>query len=585
MNISPKELESALLKYFGFKEFRNSQAEIINTILNAQHSLVVMPTGGGKSLCYQLPAILSEGTAIVISPLIALMKDQVDALTKSNIPSAFINSSLPFDEINIRLQNAINSKYKLLYIAPERLESTIFQNILEKINISFLAVDEAHCISEWGHDFRPAYLSIIKAFQNLKNNPIIALTATATPEVQNDILKILKIPNAKKFITGFDRPNLSYIVELTDKKIERLISICKKTKEGSTIIYCGTRKKVEEVTTKLKAESLNFVGYHAGMPDELRKHTQEQFINNKCKFIVATNAFGMGIDKPDVRNVIHCDITSSLESYYQEAGRAGRDGLPSNCILLYNPTDRKLQEFFIKNNYPPISTIEKIYNYLYSLHPTAIGQIQYEPILLDDVQIANKNFLPLPAVSSILNLFERHEIIRRSYPHGNASLILTAPKERITQYFHNTTDKRKKVLEAILKYVNADAFYKLVEFDYRNFLKKYKLSNDEVTKSILAFEFAQLLKFYFPENGKGIWLLLEKMHFDKLPIDFDAFEKRKKNAYKKLDLVEEYAMTSTCKRNFILNYFQDTSVSRTCGRCSSCVGDSKNSGVLRRFKK
>jgi ATP-dependent DNA helicase RecQ len=347
-----------LLRPFGFESFRAGQEGAIQSLLNHQHTLVIMPTGAGKSLIYQLTALQLEGLTIVISPLIALMKDQVDALNRKSIPATFINSAIPLFEQDKRLSLLAQGKFKLIYVAPERLRNVAFLQSLQNLTLSLLAVDEAHCISEWGHDFRPDYLHILEARRKLGNPLTIALTATATPKVQNEIVRLLGLPDStRRIVTGFNRSNLALEVKSTpstDAKFRALRDLCDANNQfskGAIIIYTGTRRDSEEVAEfmrvvcKLQAEH-----YHAGLAPEDRVRIQERFIDGSSSVIVATNAFGMGIDRADVRQVIHYSLPGSLEAYYQEAGRAGRDGLPARVVLLYDPKDRALQEFFIQNS-------------------------------------------------------------------------------------------------------------------------------------------------------------------------------------------------------------------------------------------
>jgi ATP-dependent DNA helicase RecQ len=564
-------IKDTLTKYFGFANFRNGQEEIISSLLNGNDTLVIMPTSGGKSLCYQLPALLMKGFTIVISPLISLMKDQVDALIKKGIPSAYINSSLSNEETNDRLIRATDGKYKLIYIAPERLKNKTFRNALSSFNISIVAIDEAHCISEWGHDFRPAYLHIVDALESLPRIPVIALTATATPEVQDDIISILKMRNPARFVRGFDRPNLCYSTENTSEKLSRVIEILNKSKNGASIIYCGSRKRVESYTEELMKSSFKVTSYHAGLADKFRKYAQEKFINGETNIIVATNAFGMGIDRADVRNVIHLDLPSSIESYYQEAGRAGRDGLPSNCVLLYHPADRKLQEFFINSSFPSFQNIDSIYNYLFDLNSTSTGSKSYDSIFLSDSEIGNALNLPSLTVSSVIKLLEREKILKRGSTHGLASLQITTSEERIIEYYENVDSRKKKVLEALLRGISSEVFSKPVQFDIQHFMKKYDIDFDELQDTIRAFEFADLINFHFPGFTNGITLLAERMKCEDLHLDFEAMKARKQNAVKKLNIMQHYAETDECKRNFILNYFRDNEFSGICGKCSSCL--------------
>ncbi|MDR7002652.1 DNA helicase RecQ [Neobacillus niacini] len=334
--------------YFGYKSFRKGQEQAIQSVLAGNNTICVMPTGGGKSICYQIPAMVLPGTTIVISPLISLMKDQVDALIQAGIPATFINSSLTFSEANERIQDTKQGKYKLLYIAPERLESREFIEDLNNMEIPLVAVDEAHCISQWGHDFRPSYRHIQQMVNSLPQKPIVlALTATATPRVREDICTLLKIEEENTVMTGFERENLSFSVIKGQDRLKFLIDYIKKNEKEAGIIYAATRKNVDQLYERLKKENINVARYHAGMGDAERAREQERFLEDKASVMVATSAFGMGIDKSNIRYVLHFQLPKNMESYYQEAGRAGRDGLDSECILLHSSQDVQIQRFLI----------------------------------------------------------------------------------------------------------------------------------------------------------------------------------------------------------------------------------------------
>jgi ATP-dependent DNA helicase RecQ len=337
-----------LESHFGYNAFRKGQEQAIRSVLTGENTICVMPTGGGKSICYQIPALILPGTTIVISPLISLMKDQVDALIQVGIPATFINSSLTFNEANERIRAAKQGKYKLLYIAPERLESYEFLEDLNVMDIPLVAVDEAHCISQWGHDFRPSYRHIQQMIHNLPKRPnVLALTATATPRVRADICQLLNIDENNTIITGFERENLSFSVIKGQDRVKYLQAYLKKNEKEAGIIYAATRKNVDQLYERLRKENINVARYHAGMGDADRAREQERFLEDKASVMVATSAFGMGIDKSNIRYVLHFQMPKNMESYYQEAGRAGRDGLESECILLYSPQDVQVQRFLI----------------------------------------------------------------------------------------------------------------------------------------------------------------------------------------------------------------------------------------------
>lgn len=355
----------ALQKYFGFGEFRDGQLEIIEAILRGENALAIMPTGGGKSLCYQLPALINPGLTLVVSPLIALMKDQVDALCARGIAAGFINSSLSAAEHRNRLREMASGELKLIYVAPERFRNDSFLDSLRQINLSLFAVDEAHCISQWGHDFRPDYYRMGQVLDRLNNPQVLALTATATPAVRADILKALHLPNARTFVAGFARPNLSLRVtpvQNDSEKFSKLQQLVQTQKTG--IIYCATRKKVEAVAVELTEWGVPFVAYHGGMEEAKRTAAQERFIRKDAHVAVATNAFGMGIDRDDLRFVAHFEIPGSIEAYYQEVGRAGRDGSPSVCELFFLHPDIRVQEFFLEGSNPGFEIISNLWKTL-----------------------------------------------------------------------------------------------------------------------------------------------------------------------------------------------------------------------------
>ena len=402
---------TSLREHFGFDNFREGQREVIESILAGKDVVVVMPTGSGKSLCYQLPAMILDGVTLVVSPLIALMKDQVDALRARGLPATFVNSSIPETEQRARIESLRRGEHKLVYIAPERFRSSRFNAALRSIPISLFAVDEAHCISTWGHDFRPDYLRLRHVINSLGNIRTLALTATATPYVRSDIIQQLGLQKPQTFISGFDRPNLRIEVVHTEKEREKITRIKRlaQSHEGSGIVYASTRKAVEQVGRELKKLGLRVSTYHAGMSDAVRVRAQEDFMSGRTQMIVATNAFGMGIDKRDIRFVAHYQMPGSIEAYYQEIGRAGRDGLPSTCVLLFNYADKNTHDFFIEGSYPDLALVKSVYS--------ALVRTDLKQIHLSTSEIAHlageKNEL---AIQSALYLLERAGHIERVAP-------------------------------------------------------------------------------------------------------------------------------------------------------------------------
>ena len=412
---------------FGFQDFRPGQEAVLDAIFSGEDTLVVMPTGGGKSLCYQLPALVLPGVSIVISPLIALMKDQVDSLRIRELPAVSIHSLMGLREQEEALSKIASGSYKLVYVAPERLRNGPFLSVLKKIPVSLMAVDEAHCISVWGHDFRPDYLKIGQALEWLGRPQTVALTATATGRVREDIVSQLRLRAPRQFITGFNRENLFFEVIHTKSSKEKLSLIAGRLEQtqGATIVYTGTRKSVESIVKSLGREDIEASGYHAGMEDDERNRVQEAFMEGRSDIIVATNAFGMGIDRSDIRMIIHCQVPGSVEAYYQECGRAGRDGEPSSCLLLFSPSDRRLQEFFIEMNYPSRDIILAVYQGLLQRSEDPIWLTYHEIGLLCNPPVEEM------AVSSSLKILEEAGAVHRLHRYENlAELYLSNVRRR-----------------------------------------------------------------------------------------------------------------------------------------------------------
>ena len=565
------KLNIKLKQYFGYDEFRSGQEEVISSILNCNDTLAVMPTGGGKSICYQLPALLMEGTVIVVSPLIALMKDQVDSLIGGNIRATSINSALSYPEINDRLLRASKGEYKLLYVAPERLENKYFLSLLSNINIPFIAVDEAHCISEWGHDFRPSYMNIGKMFEFIPRCPLLALTATATREVQDDIVNSLKMNLPKRIVKGFNRKNLSYFTENTYKKTERIADIVTSANSGSTIIYAGSRRRVEQFTTELKEHGVKSEAYHAGMKVLLRNAVQERFITGRTKVIVATNAFGMGIDKDDVRNVIHVDYPLTLEAYYQEAGRAGRDGKPSDCYLLITDGDRDLPDYFIKSTYPDSRDIDKVITEIVSIFDKRTFSADIDNNFLPDpLVLANQIGMDYRTAKSVYGILERTDVIAKGNLRSQAKIAITTSRERISEYFDNSPVSRQYVLDALLRSISPDVFSRSVAFSIKDLIIKHSVAKNDFDELIKSMQLLGLIRYSSDSEGQGYYLNKYVKSAEDIKIDKEQIARRCAYAIKKLDSVIEYSVTDSCKRNFILDYFDDTEYNGTCGKCTYC---------------
>ncbi len=571
--VRPTSPSEALRRYFGYDEFRPGQEEIIRSALSRQDTMVIMPTGGGKSLCYQIPALLCEGVTIVVSPLIALMKDQVDALAARGVRATTINSTLEFAEVSQRMTDIRYGLYSLVYVAPERFESSKFLELMKDVRIVLFAVDEAHCISEWGHDFRPSYLKLREALEALGRPPVIALTATATPYVQEDIVAQLGLDNPRRFVRGFDRPNLSYNVRASKDKDGDLREIitAEMNRAGSVIVYCGTRKTVEAVGLMLHAERLPVTVYHAGLQEAERTGAQEAFISGRAKIIVATNAFGMGIDKADVRHVVHYDMPGSIEAYYQEAGRAGRDGLPSDCTLLYNARDRRLQEFFIRSSFPERPSIDAVYDALWDTVHVGYGS-RYEGIFVpDERDIAGRAKIHASGLNSILGVLEKNEIVRKVRAERLGMVQFLTGSKEIQNYYQITRDEnRRKTIMGLLRTLGGAALTKETFFNPEELIRKFDIKPEAFEQSMRALAMSRLLRYTPPTPGTGYQFLAERLPIRNVRIDERSIEIGRNRALTKLDAVERYIQSSGCRRDFILEYFCAELENARCGRCDVC---------------
>ena len=551
---------------FGFADFRPGQARAVENVLAGKDTLVVLPTGGGKSVCYQVPALLLPGLTVVVSPLISLMKDQVDALTARGIPATFVNSTLTQGEVAERMAKVSRGEVKLLYVAPERFDVGTAAERLRGVGVSLLAVDEAHCISEWGHDFRPSYLRVAQVRERLGWPPAVALTATATPHVRQDIVRQLRMDNSETIITGFDRTNLRYHVVPTRSdadKDDALIHILKKH-AGVAIVYASTRRNVEKVAATLERAGITTAAYHAGLDDAHRHDVQEAFMQESVRAIVATNAFGMGIDKPNVRVVIHHAMPGTIEAYYQEAGRAGRDGKMSDVYLLHSFPDRFTHEFFIKGAFPERATVERVYERVLRTAESS-GAVHLEPGAIAESlpgKVSDRE------VESALRLLAHAGAIR-SEPEsgGRVHVRLLATTERIKREIGADDGAKLGLLRALWR-VAGDALYDGSSIDLDALPG---LGGAMASMPVLdALEQTQFLEWR--RLGGGDRIANAKRPLTAYPLDWAALDRRRKAELAKLESVQQYAYTSGCRRGFVLRYFGDPAAGRDCGGCDNCLG-------------
>ncbi|MFH1281450.1 MAG: RecQ family ATP-dependent DNA helicase, partial [Candidatus Omnitrophota bacterium] len=540
------------------------QERAIDNVLNGKPSVVIMPTGGGKSLCFQLPALVLDGVTIVISPLIALMKDQVDNLKRVGIPATYVNSSISQSETLARLEAVQRGSFKLLYIAPERFYNQEFLKVLTDIKVSLFAVDEAHCISQWGHDFRPSYVRLRDAIELVGSPPVLALTATATPEVRQDIIKQLDLKNPDLVITGFARPNLQFgVVRANEGSKPRIVlEAIQGALDKSGIIYVGTRARADALLQYLLENDIEAVGYHAGMEAEDRKWVQNNFITGQAKIIVATNAFGLGIDKEDVRFVIHYDMPGTVEAYYQEVGRAGRDSQPSFCLLLYNSRDRALHEFFIKGDNPPAYTVREIYEILTS-HESDTVLITYS-----ELSEMLSGSMPDMAIGTGLKILEKEGYIARAREkNGNAYLKLNKDYAAVFKSLGVKAKKQRELFSGIYERYGNE-INRGWQFIPNEIAEILEVKKESLMRLVRQLKENGLAEYHPPFKGTEI-RILKRVNSREIKFDEAAMKAKLKAAYRKLDQIEDYVFDLGCRQKFILDYFGD-SQSKQCGQCDVC---------------
>jgi len=574
---------SALTKYFGYKEFRPGQQEIIDEIIKGKNVLAVLPTGAGKSICFQIPALVSENYSIVISPLIALMKDQVDALNRSSEIAAFINSTQSFYETEKVLHDIHFGKIKIVYVAPERLENPEFAARLKNLNPQYLFIDEAHCISEWGHNFRPSYTKLKDFIEFTGIKKISAFTATATPEVVKDIVKQLGLKNANIIIKGFERDNLFVNVEIVKKKKERCLELVHQFKTPA-IIYTSSRKKTEELAEYLKHNKVKCEYYHAGLDPIIRKKIQEDFIEDRLPLIIATNAFGMGIDKKDIRLVIHFNSPGSIENFYQEIGRAGRDGKNSHTFLLYEDSDVYIHEYFISNSYPTKEIIKNIYNALCDSAQIAIGMKSDKqiPINLGYIKLHTKQDISGAILNSALKYLEDAGYIglNSAYKSVNKIKILFT-ETRLKSFIKSTSNElMRDVLLNFIRNIGKEIFSKQTNIDLFRLQSETGLTKHETEDTLINLEFLGILEFSKADGKESISLIKPRIRAEELKLNYKLINELYISSKQKLDLMVDFVYSNDCRFSYVLKYFGEDADNYKCGKCDNCLkqnGSTENS--------
>ena len=567
-----ERLLATLKQYWGYDSFREMQYEIISSVLSGEDTLALMPTGGGKSITYQLPTMVSDGLCIVITPLIALMKDQVDRLRTRGIQAVAIHSGLSRRKIDVLLDNCVYGDIKFLYISPERLNSDIFQLRVRRMNISLIAVDEAHCISQWGYDFRPAYLHIARLRELQPEVPVLALTASATEEVADDIMERLKFDRKRVMRSSFARPNLSYVVRKVDDKEEQLMRIIGSV-NGSGIVYVRRRNTAEQIADFLQQQGVSASYYHGGLPAEERSIRQDEWVSGKVRIMVATNAFGMGIDKSDVRFVVHYTMCDNMESYYQEAGRAGRDGVRSYATLLVSPDDYKSLSRRIDSTFPPLEVVKTIYNQLCSFLMIAIGDGKGRSYIFNIHDFcAQYHYFPTTVLGA-LDLLERNEYLTYVEVAENpARIIFRVSRDDL--YKVEMSKKTEQVVLTVLRMYNG-VFTEFRAIDEMAIASAAKLQQIEVHKAFKELWIRQIIRYVPANSSPMIYMNEERLAISDLYIAPKTYSMRKEQMALRFNTMVEYAdNSSTCRSVVIQNYFGDTSA-EPCGCCDICLAKRK----------
>ena len=562
------KLHQILKDYWGYDAFRPLQEDIIRSALSGTDTLALLPTGSGKSICYQVPALATEGICLVVSPLIALMKDQVQQLQQKGITALAIHTGMSYREVMKTMDLANNSRLKLLYVSPERLQTRLFREFLPSLPINLLAIDEAHCVSQWGYDFRPSYLQIAALREWLPEIPILALTASATPLVQKDIIQQLQLRNPSLIKGSFARKNLSYSCFEEDNKIRKITQILNNV-SGCAIIYCKSRKRTVDLCRHLIQNGISATFYHAGLPQEERHERQQQWTGNQVRVMVSTNAFGMGIDKPDVRTVIHYDVPDCLENYYQEAGRAGRDGQKSYAVLLYNTRELEELSLQLDKKYPPPAIIRKVYQSVadFLQLPTGTGEGNSYDFDLS-LFCNNFHFDRATAISALQTLQAEGYCALNESVYVPSRVQFTTNRQWL-ETFETDHKKLEPLVKALLR--NYEGIFNYPAIISEQYLSRILRSErSQVTSELQALQHYGIIDYSPQKDQPQLVLLTERMKAEHIRVNQEAISKRKELALERIQALKSYITGNTCRSQYVGRYFGDEKMEE-CGICDHCL--------------
>lgn len=559
-----------LKQYWGYTQFRSPQEKIIEAVVNKQDVLAILPTGGGKSICFQVPTLMQEGICLVITPLIALMQDQVKQLKQRGIPAVAVHAGMHHREIDITLDNCVYGQQKFLYLSPERLQTDLFKERVKKMKVSLVAIDEAHCISQWGYDFRPPYLQIADLREVHPNIPFIALTASATENVKADIIEKLKFRNGITFQKSFARDNLSLVIRKSELKEKKLLEILRKV-PGAAIVYVRSRKATVVLATFLKKNSISSTFYHAGLTHAERTTRQEEWISNRCRVMVATNAFGMGIDKADVRVVVHMDLPENLEAYYQEAGRAGRDGKRSYAAILYHDSDIDSLKLKVEQGQPALPVLKNTYQALANFFQVALGSSQGESFDFDLEVFCKRLNLKSIEVYPALKKLEEFGLIEFNESFYRPSVLHFAFDNKKLYEFQVAHARFDPIIKALLRLYGGELYTDFTPISETQIAQMLRTTVGAIKLELDQLHNLQVLVYEPVNDSPKITFVTARQDAAKLPIDMNEFTRRRNLHLEKMEAIINYTTQShRCRMQLIQEYFNEIT-DATCGRCDVCI--------------